>query len=526
MRHYKNSQELKAHFRRVRLKWAFWLLLAAGLVVFAGTWADRNQKSRESQESEEAETPVVEITIEDIERLTESPDIRVLIQSGNYAGIYHASVTVSFPSGGYLLLYRNGGWTKKDVSAGEAVTVAMDGGDYQLSGDMMAVFVPESADGQVTVESITRSHDICSYSGRLEISATDQGLAVVNVLPLETYLKLVVPSEMPAGFDGEALKAQAILARTYAYKYLLSPAYGELNAHVDDSISFQVYGNLEENEVTSAAVEETGGVLLFYENYLAEVYYYSTSWGFGTDGTVWGGEGQPYLAARRIGPGTLYNSARDLTGEAAEQYLLEYLKVEAVFQKMLDEPFVSAYKSELPWYRWKAENSQVDVSEMESRLKERYATDPTAVLTRTKNGDFESKAIKGIGKLQNLEVYERGEGGIVESILITGSENTYLVKKEYNVRYVLCSSDVFITRQDGTEVEGNLLLPSGFFYILSTNLGQNGLSYTLYGGGYGHGVGMSQNGADRMALAGLGCEEILSFYFPDTRLVKYEKSNQ
>ncbi|MCD7739699.1 MAG: SpoIID/LytB domain-containing protein, partial [Lachnospiraceae bacterium] len=501
MRKYKNSRELKAHFRRVRLRWAFWLLLAAGLIIFAGIKTGRNQKSGESQEPEEIGTSIVEITIEDIERLTESPDIRVLIQAGNYAGIYHSSVTVSFPSGGYLLLYRNGGWTKKELSAGEAVTMAVSGGDYQLSGDMMAVFVPGGADEQITVESITRNRGTCSYSGRLEISVTDQGLAVVNVLPLETYLKLVVPSEMPASFDGEALKAQAILARTYAYKYLLSPAYEELNAHVDDSISFQVYGNLEENELTSAAVEETKGVLLFYENYLAEVYYYSTSWGFGTDGTVWGGDGQPYLAARRIGPGTLYNSAKDLTGEAAEQYLLEYLKAEAVFQKMIDEPFVSAYESELPWFRWQAENSQVDVSEMESRLKERYASDPTSVLTKTKNGNFESKSVKGIGKLQNLEVYERGEGGIVESVLITGSENTYLVKREYNVRYVLCSPHMVITRQDGVEVEGNLLLPSGFFYILTTNFGQNGLSYILCGGGYGHGVGMSQNGADQMALA-------------------------
>ncbi|MCD8326286.1 MAG: SpoIID/LytB domain-containing protein [Lachnospiraceae bacterium] len=523
MRRYKNSQELKAHFRQIRLKWAFCIFLLALLLILLKLRPERNDKTGEP---EETQTPTVEITVEDIERLTQSPDIRVLLQSGNYEGIYHNSVTVSFPSGGYLLLYQNQSWVKKTLSADQAVTVALKGGDYQASGEMMAVFVPQDSQGQLKVESITRNRSDCCYSGRLEVSATEGGLVAVNVLSLESYLKLVVPSEMPASFGKEALKAQAILARTYAYKYLISPAYAEYNAHVDDSISFQVYGNLEENELTNSAVEETEGVLLFYENTLAEVYYYSTSWGFGTDGTVWGGEGQPYLSARRIGPGTLYNSGKNLTGGEAEQYLLEYLKVEAVFQKMIDDPFVEAYESELPWYRWKAVNSQVDVSVMEKRLKERYASDPNAVLTRAKDGSFESKAVKKIGTLQNIEVYERGEGGIVESILISGSENSYLVKKEYNVRYVLCSSDVLITRQDGVEAEGNTLLPSGFFYILTTNLGKNGLSYTLYGGGYGHGVGMSQNGADAMARAGLESEEILSFYFPDTRLVRYEKNNQ
>ncbi|MCD7862172.1 MAG: hypothetical protein LUG61_01345 [Lachnospiraceae bacterium] len=190
---------------------------------------------------------------------------------------------------------------------------------------------------------------------------------------------------------------------------------------------------------------------------------------------------------------------------------------------MMDDPFVPAYESGLPWYRWQAVNEAVDVSEMEKRLKERYVADPASVLTLNQNGSFSAKNIKGIGTLTGVEVYERGEGGIVTSLLITGSENTYLVNREYNVRYVLCSTDVQITRQDGVTVDGNTLLPSGFFYILTTNSGQNGLSYTLCGGGYGHGVGMSQNGANQMALAGQSFQEILFFYFPDTRLVRYEE---
>ncbi|MCD7862171.1 MAG: SpoIID/LytB domain-containing protein [Lachnospiraceae bacterium] len=305
MREYRDREELRKHFRRVRFRWMLlFLLLFAILILFHL----RKEGAEDSAKEEETEQ---DAGMEDIDRLSESPDIRVLIQSGNYEGICHQSVTLSFPNGGYLLLYHNQNWTKQTIKAGESVTVTTNGGDYSLNGEEMAVFVPDSSEDAAVIESISRSRDTCIYYGRIEISASDNdnGLIVVNVLPLETYLKMVVPSEMPASFNTEALKAQAILARTYAYKYLLSPAYEEYNAHVDDSISFQVYGNQDANDVTDEVVESTDGVLLFSGNDLAEVYYYSTSWGFGTDGTVWGGDGQSYLQALRIGAGTLYNSA-------------------------------------------------------------------------------------------------------------------------------------------------------------------------------------------------------------------------
>ncbi len=517
MREYRDREELCAHFKRVRFKWMLVFLLIISLLFFfylRNRDTDNNRLPEGTEEENEAE---------DIDRLTESPDIRVLIQSGNYEGIYHQSITLHFPDGGYLLFYRNQNWTKQALKAGQTVKVGGYDSDYTLKEEEMIVFVPDSAEGTTVIDSITRARGSCSYCGRLEISASGSGFTIINVLPLETYLKLVVPSEMPASFNEEALKAQAILARTYAYKYLFSPAYEELNAHVDDSISFQVYGNLDSNEVTDEAVESTGSVLLFSGNDLAEVYYYSTSWGFGTDAAVWGGESHSYLKAKRIGPGTLHNNAGDLSGEEAEAYLLQYLETEAVFRSMMDNPFVPAYEAALPWYRWQAVNESVNVSLLEQRLKERYAADPSSVLTRNKDGSFTSGNIKGIGTLLNIEVYERGAGGVVESILITGSDHTYLVNREYNIRYVLCSLNVRITRQDGVTVDGNTLLPSGFFYILTTNSDENGLSYTLCGGGYGHGVGMSQNGADQMARSGLLSEEILMFYFPDTRLVKYER---
>ena len=59
----------------------------------------------------------------------------------------------------------------------------------------------------------------------MEIADTNQGLVLINELPLEEYLYSVVPSEMPASYPMEALKAQAVCARTYGYRYLAQPGY-------------------------------------------------------------------------------------------------------------------------------------------------------------------------------------------------------------------------------------------------------------------------------------------------------------
>ena len=97
---------------------------------------------------------------------------------------------------------------------------------------------------------------------------------MVNELPLEEYLFSVVPSEMPASYPLEALKAQAICARTYAYGHMLRAGYPRYGAHVDDSTSYQVYNNITEADSTTTAVKETyGQMILTDEGTVANTYY-------------------------------------------------------------------------------------------------------------------------------------------------------------------------------------------------------------------------------------------------------------
>lgn len=512
-------------YRRMRRKWLLLVVMAAGFILWFGIKSKNiNPGQDEEKIPEEVLTP--QAPKDDYQYLEESPDIRVILQAGNYQSIYHAKVEVQFPQGGYALVCQDNHWEKISVEEGRRFSVGIgDGFDVNIRQDMLVALLPAAEDSSFIVTSIDRGRETCSYYGRLEVTLADGGLLAVNTLPLETYLCGVVPSEMPASYDLEALRAQAILARTYAYRYLINPAYSQYGANVDDSISFQVYGNIEQSAAATQAVRDTAGVLLFSDRSLAEVYYYSTSCGYGTDGTVWGGTGQEYLKGIRIGSGTLQNEDGSLRGAEAERLYVEGLKKEQVFRNMITKPFVEGYEAEEAWYRWNACSVEVDEEAILARLKERYLAKPEAVLTQNKQGEFEAKDVKSLGEIQDIYVEERGEGGVCKSLIIQGTKNTYKVLLEYNIRYVLNGAGTTVTKADGSTSYCKTLLPSGFFYLDTVHFGQNVISYNIYGGGYGHGVGMSQNGANQMAKAGLDCQDILEQFFPGTVLISYDKNS-
>jgi stage II sporulation protein D len=100
-----------------------------------------------------------------------------------------------------------------------------------------------------------------TYRGSMEASAYNGKLAVVNELPFEQYLYSVVPSEMPSSWPSEALKAQAVAARSYA----LFQGMGFGIAHVNDTELSQVYSGIDsEKATTTAAVNATAGMVAMY----------------------------------------------------------------------------------------------------------------------------------------------------------------------------------------------------------------------------------------------------------------------
>lgn len=419
----------------------------------------------------------------------------------------------------------------------EKVGVVVDGEKTQIRTDQMTIGERRSyrcanLTDKVLLELEGSTRGDHAYRGTIECLRMEQGIVVINELPLEEYLYAVVPSEMPASYPEEALKAQAVCARTYAYRYILHAGLPELGAHVDDTTAFQVYHNIGENAATTTAVKETDGVLLTYEGEAAGNYYYSTSCGAGTDVASWqGGSGEnvSYMQAGRVSA-FADGGEEDNGGEGrmeSARPTADELREETVFREFINTVHGEDLEKEEPWYRWKYRVEELDEKKLVARLKERYDKAPACVLTKAEGGYYVAEPVGKLGKIKNLAVTKRGAGGVAEELTIEAEKAVVKVLSEYNIRYVLCDGESQVVRQDDSEVKAQTLLPSGFFALdpvfSSGKGGESVIGYTLSGGGYGHGVGMSQNGAKAYARQDASYEQILGLFYPGCDLTHSEE---
>lgn len=364
-----------------------------------------------------------------------------------------------------------------------------------------------------------------AYRGSIECYRTEDGMVLINELPLEEYLYAVVPSEMPASYPIEALKAQAVCARTYAYRYILHAGLPEVGAHVDDTTSYQVYHNISENAASTTAVKETSGVLLTFQGEPAQNYYYSTSCGTGTDVESWqpgSGSAQDlsYLQAVRLKWADYEQQGTDADVQSAEAP--EDLSNEESFYRFITSIGERDLEKEEPWYRWTYTVEKMEPEAVLARIQARYASRPETVLTRAEGDYYVSQPVEKLGEIKEISIVKRGAGGVVEEMVIETETGVYKILTEYNIRSILCDGISNTVLQDGRMVRPAALLPSGFFVLETGKKNGSVVGYTLTGGGYGHGVGMSQNGARKLGEEGVPCNMILDFFFPGCELGSIE----
>lgn len=201
-----------------------------------------------------------------ITRTDSMEEIRVLIKSSDFASNYHEKAEFTCDTDFEVTFVSNEDTdieNSETVSykAGEKVSIIPDSFDRYR----MILITPVALTGKTELFSVERSLGTPSYRGNIEIRKKDEGMVLINTVLLEEYLYGVVPSEMTPSYEGEALKAQAVCARTYAYEKMINAGLSELGAHVDDSTAYQVYNNVSENPNTTEAVRETNGKVLLYE---------------------------------------------------------------------------------------------------------------------------------------------------------------------------------------------------------------------------------------------------------------------
>ncbi len=433
--------------------------------------------------------------------------IRVLIKGADFAGTVHQQLEITADTNFTIQYGSYDNRITENYAAGEVISIELNSSYFQ--GERVLIR-PDVLTGKVMLQNVTRSQGVPSYRGCLELHHTEDGIVVVNEVLLEEYLYCVVPSEMPASYPDEALKAQAVCARTYAYGHMQHAGYPQYGAHLDDSTSFQVYNNILEQASTTKAVKDTYGQLLYTaEGNLADTYYYSTSCGVGTDATIWKTEEAKTLGYMR-GKALNHQTMEESDGEISD--LGEYLKDESAFAEYIANTNPDDFEALEGWYRWRYEVQDINTERMLGLLQQRYQNNSRLVLT-LKNGEYVSAPIKELDTIKNMQIILRGSGGVADELVIETKKNTYKVISEHNIRYVLNNGESMVVRQDGSEVVANTLLPSAFFVLDIHKEKEQVKGYTLLGGGFGHGVGMSQNGARNMAKAGYTSDQIITFFF-------------
>ena len=329
-------------------------------------------------------------------------------------------------------------------------------------------FVVICPSGLIEVKGLKRKGIQAAYHGAMEyVQKPDHsGFYMVNLVELEDYLKGVVPNEMPVKFGLEALKAQTVAARNY----VLTPrtqAYNEFN--VVDSVASQVYfGANTEDDLATRAVMETNGIVALYNHEPILALYSSTAGGYTESYSnafsdnltrAFPSASKPYMVAV---PDKAEFEPNDNEERAREFYSSK----------------IPSYDIESPYYRWQKEWA---AGELENILKK-------TLVAQSKTG-FVSPAFKEgdeLGSIKDIKVMKRGLSGKIMEVDIMTSKGCYRVSKELVIRRVF--------QKDG------ISLPSAnvFFEKNVDELG-NILDITAYGGGFGHGVGMSQFGAGYMA---------------------------
>jgi len=306
------------------------------------------------------------------------------------------------------------------------------------------------------------SLDGVRYRGELEVFlSANGGLSVVNVIGLESYLRGVVPKEIgPRQLsDLEAVKAQAVAARTYALARGGGRSAGDydLYATVDD----QAYGGAAvEDPTADRAISETAGLVLYHEGFPVNAYFSSCCGGWtAAREDVWELPPEPYLIAQSDVPG----GGHDLD---------------------------SAYCSGSPSFAWDAEWSGSEILELvRTRLRE-TASEPVPV---------------EITAVRDIRIVETSGQGRIRWLEVEAAEGTWRVFAD-RVRWLL--------RRPGSDA----ILRSAWFDLDVQKRGGRVSRVRATGRGYGHGVGMCQNGALGMARRGFSYGQILTHYYPGTRL--------
>ncbi len=383
------------------------------------------------------------------------------------------------------------------------VSPAKESGPYA---GPMVVQPKEANKTRVTVNHVTRRGKVPNYRGVLEVVqgySSQNKLVVVNVLPMQDYLKAVVPNELPMKYGVEAVKAQSVAARNYAMRPREKP-WPQFDI-CDSQYCQAYYGAQTESAETTQALADTEGLLALFRGEPILALYSSSHGGYGESYANAFSDPKtnqfpaPVIPYLQGGPDL--NEIRQKFGD---------LRKEDQAQRFWRAANVPSYDVQSTHYRWQRRFTRQELEALLERTLPALSKDKlTAPFVQPA---FISS--QKLGEILSLKVKERGISGKAMAIEVESTTGKWVVEKEFVIRKALA--------------QGGKMLPSANIVIQPEWLGSDEpaaankskaeaqkrlVSVTLYGGGFGHGVGMSQLGASWMAKHGRAFPDILQHYY-------------
>ncbi|MDR0764869.1 MAG: SpoIID/LytB domain-containing protein [Synergistaceae bacterium] len=429
------------------------------------------------------------------------------------------------------VIFTDAGGKKESVKNGTVVKAS--GGGLSVGEDVLSFPVTAAAKGPVGWNDV-------KYRGKLTFIKAGSGFTVVNELPLEDYVRGILQAEMAADWPPEALKAQAILARTYAVRN--RGRFGKRGYDFDAGENSQVYRGVNaESQRTDKAVSETAGMMLTWDGSPADVYYHSDSGGATADSVdVWG-SARPYLRvqpeiARYISPNSTWNTT--LT-EAQVTSILSKMKQNvgkvsgievaaadsagrAVTLKVMGERGTASVKAHA--FRMaagsrviKSTNFQISRDGKASAPVATPAPVPKPPAAPPAPAPVPLPAPKGdpLIAMIKAEIFTPKE--LLDMFSHPEKRGEYL-KIGYERMIKTAPKNLTAPRPKplAAEIPAPAPIPPAPIAPPAAQIG----AFVFSGRGWGHGVGLSQWGAKAMAEKGMKCAEILGHYFPGTKISK------
>lgn len=353
------------------------------------------------------------------------------------------------------------------------VSLSIDGKNYYDN-----EFEITTLSNRVLVNTVSNQQEASQlYGGSLRLQPNAyHNFSLVNDVPLETYLRGVVPYEIGANAPPEAIAAQTIIARTYALRNLRR--FIADNYQLCATVHCQVYKGISgATAKTDRAIAETQGLVLTYNNELVDALYSSTTGGITASfSDVWEGLERPYLKPVIDAPAPLWDLSRYPLGN--EKVLRNFLGLKQGFNE-----------TGLKVFRWQKERKITDLNQ-----------DLRKYLQKINHPLVDFTTIK------SMEVVKRSQSGRILTLLVdTDLGNIKLHKNEVRSAFEPPVSTLFYL--DPIYKENNQLD-----------------AYVFTGGGFGHGVGLSQNGSYNLANLGWSAAQILAFYYPETTIKPLDNS--